>query len=355
MSIKSEPKVAVLVLNYNGKHHLGECLQSLKTQNYGNYEVFVVDNSSRDGSLKYIREAFPWVRIIAFDNNLGFSKAYNKAVKTINSEFIAFLNNDTKVHEAWLKELILCILEEKSVVAVGSKMLLYKSPHLLNHAGTKITQIGGGFSIGAYEQKHSKYNVKKFVGGVCGGAMLVSKSSFLETGLFDEQFFSYFEDVDLCWRFWLRGFKVMYCPKSVVYHKLGGSWGQRDNPSRLFQGQRNRLIAMIKNLELKTIFLSLIMTFLYDFIELLSLLGRKNIKCIKMKVKAYCWITKNLRLILQKRLIIQRNRVVSDKWLLDAGLMASLEESVREYLRLRKLGQLFFKRSAIDTSTGSDS
>jgi GT2 family glycosyltransferase len=343
--LKTEPKVAVLVLNYNGCHHLDECLRSLQVQDYGNYEVYVVDNASVDGSVEYVRGSFPWVKIIAFDENFGFSKAYNKAVRRVNSELIAFLNNDTKVEEDWLKELVLCMLEEASVVAVGSKMLLYGNPALLNHAGTKITQIGGGFSIGAYEKDTLKYNVKKIVGAVCGGAMIVRKYSFLENGCFDEDFFAYFEDVDLCWRFWLCGFKVMYCPASVVYHKLGSSWGPRNNPFRLLQGQRNRLIAMIKNLEFRNVLFGLIIAFLYDFIEVLFLVNRKDIKCIKMKVKAYCWVANNLGFILQKRLVIQRNRLVSDKWLLNAGLMASFKEAIREYMRLRKLGQLFFKKN----------
>ena len=300
----------------------------------------MVDNASVDGSVEYVRDFFPWVKIIAFNENFGFSKAYNKAVRMVNFELIAFLNNDTKVKEDWLKELVLCLVE-KSVVAVGSKMLLYDNPKLLNHAGTKITQIGGGFSIGAYERDNCRYSVKKIMGAVCGGAMLVRKTSFLEIGGFEEVFFSYFEDVDLCWRFWLCGFKVMYCPTSIVYHKLGSSWGSRNNPSRLFQGQRNRLIAMIKNLEFKNALFGLIVALLYDFVEVLFLLNRKDIECIKMKVKAYCWVTKNLRFLLQKRLVIQRNRLVSDKWLLDAGLMASFKESIHEYVRLCKLGRLF--------------
>ena len=98
---------------------------------------------------------------------------------------------------------------------------------------------------------------------------------------------------------------------------------------------------MIKNLEFKNALFGLIVALLYDFVEVLFLLNRKDIECIKMKVKAYCWVTKNLRFLLQKRLVIQRNRLVSDKWLLDAGLMASFKEAIHEYVRLCKLGRLF--------------
>jgi GT2 family glycosyltransferase len=336
--LKAEPKVAVLVLNYNGKHHLDECLRSLRIQNYGNYEVYVVDNGSVDGSVEYVRESFPWVKIIAFDENFGFSKAYNKAVRMLDFELIAFLNNDTKVKEDWLKELVLCLVEDESVATVGSKMLLYGSPKLLNHAGTKITLIGGGLSLGAFEQDSERYNAKQIAGAVCGGAMLVRKKYFLEIGGFDEDFFAYFEDVDLCWRAWLYGFKVMYCPASVVQHKLGGSFGKK-NPSKTFLGVRNRLMTIFKNFGIINMLKGLLLSIVYDVFRVISEFAKNgNAMLIIAIFRGYITVFINLKVVLKKRKRIQAKRVRSDGNLWQLGVVATVKESIVEYLKLHEKG-----------------
>ena len=326
-----EPEVAVLVINYNGKHFLKVCLGSLEKQTYRNYQVYVVDNASTDGSIEYVKQHFPWVKIIVFSENLGFAKAYNEATRMINADYAVFLNNDTKVDANWLSELVKSALEDESIVVVGSKILFYDRPNILQHAGAKITPIGGGFDMGLYAQDCERFNVKKYVGAACGAAMLVRKDLFLKIRGFDEDFFAYFEDTDFCWRAWLHGFKVIYVPTAIVYHKFGGSWGPRNNPNRLFLGQRNRLISMIKNLEFKNLCKAIPISLSYDVLRSLILIARRNIQGFFGMVKANFWIIINSKKIVVKRRIVQSYKRISDTYLKENGLMATLKECIEEF------------------------
>ena len=334
MSIRRMPKVSVLVINYNGKHYLRECFESLKNQTYGNYDVYIVDNGSTDGSVEYVNEGFPWVRVIAFKENLGFARAYDEAIKSIDSDLVALLNNDTRVDRRWLQELVNVMIEDKLVAAVGSKILLYDNPQLLNHAGAKITPIGGGFDIGLYQKHCEQHDVKTEVGAVCGAAMLVRKNMFMKIGGFDEDFFAYFEDTDLCWRAWLYGFKILYVPTSIVYHKLGGSWGRSSSPKKVFLAERNRLLSMIKNLESVNLMKALFLSIPYDAIRVMLYTRKAASDRIFPMFRADRWVLRNIGKIARERRIILENRVVHDKTLFDRGIIASNGESIREFVRL---------------------
>jgi hypothetical protein len=332
-----EPEVAVLVINYNGKHFLKACLESLEKQTYKNYQVYIVDNASADGSIEYVKQHFPWVKTIVFSENLGFAKAYNEATRMINADYAVFLNNDTKVDSDWLSELVKSALDDESVVAVGSKILFYARPDILQHAGAKITPTGGGMDIGQCESDDEKYNKRGFVGAVCGAAMLVRKDEFLRLGGFDDDFFAYFEDTDFCWRAWLHGYKVIYVPTSVVYHKFGGSWGPLESPRRIFLAQKNQAMSMIKNFELKNLVQGLILLLAYSGVKALVFLRHKSYRSVFAMISASHWVLQNLRKVVYKRFVVQNSRILSDKSLKDKGLITGLKESILEFLRLQRL------------------
>ena len=332
---KNEPEVAVIVLNYNGKHHLAECLRSLQILDYENYEVYVVDNGSTDSSIEYVRESFPWVKIIAFKENLGFSKAYNEAAEMVDAELVAVLNNDTRVEADWLKELVATILKDNSIMAVGSKILLYDNSQLLSHAGTKFSPIGGGFNIGLYKKDKEIYNVKKQVGAVCGASMLVRRNLFIRIGGFDEDFFAYFEDVDFCLRAWLYGFKIFYVPTSIAHHKLGGSFGSRASPFRVFLGERNRLMMIIKNFEIKNFVKAMVIYPIFVMTLIYLSLKNKHVRSIKSILEANIWILRNFRKVINKRRLLQGSRRISDRYLEENGLMATLKECIKEFREIK--------------------
>jgi len=346
MLAKDLPKVAVLVLNYNGKRHLKTCLESLRRQTYKNYDVYIADNGSTDGSVEYVQEHFSWVKVIDLKKkNLGFAKSYNEAIKRVDADFVALLNNDTKADENWLKELVNEIIGDGSIIAVGSKLLLYDYPHLINHAGAKITPIGGGIDIGLYEQDEEKYNIKRAVGAVCGAAMLVRKNLFLKVGGFDEDYFAYFEDTDFCWRAWIYGFCTVYVPSSIIYHKMGGTFGTRGNPTRLFYGERNRQVSMIKNFGLINLFNFLLISVGYFGIQAFLLAYDKNMQGLLALVKANFCFTRNLRFAFKKRNLIQRSRKFPDSLLKEKDLMASLRECLLWFVKMELKSKNLWQKS----------
>lgn len=329
------PKIAVLVLNFNGKRHLENCFNSLRNQSYPRYDVYIVDNASSDGSIDYVRLNFPFVKVIAFDRNYGFAEAYSKAIQAVYYEYIALLNNDTRVDFDWLRELVKAIRSDDKIVASGSKILLDQDEKKLNHAGGKLTPLGGGFDIGLFEEDSELYSHMRYVGCVCGAAMLIKRDAFLRIGGFDPHFFAYFEDVDFCWRAWLYGLKILYVPSSIVYHRFGGTWGSRTSAKRMFLGERNRLLTAFKNLNRSNLVKALAILIFFNAVRLVSLLRNRRYKSALSILAGDRWIIQNLGSVLHKRRIVQSRRVVSDDFLIKRDLIASLWEGFSEFQRLR--------------------
>lgn len=330
-------KVSVIVITYNGKHHLKECFDSLKKQTYKNFDAYLLDNASVDGSSDFIRENYPWMKVIQFKTNYGFAEGYNRAIKMVNTEYVALLNDDTRTDPKWLEELVKAIESDETLFAVGSKILFYDRPDIINHAGAKITIIGAGFDIGFGEKDSPEFNEQKYVGAVCGAGMLVRKEIFEEIGGFDEDYFAYFEDLDLCWRAWLYGYKTLYVPTSVVYHKFGGSWGKRDTPRRIYYCQRNRIIDILKNFEKKNVLLGILFSIPYEFVRIAMFVKDGSLDNVKAVINGGITGLKDITGSLRKRKTVQSKRYFSDTYLSNIGAMCSYRSSIKEYFRLRKV------------------
>lgn len=331
------PYVSIIILNFNGRHYLRKCLSSIAKLNYpkSKYEVILVDNASTDGSVEFVKRNFPWVKIISLNKNYGFCGGNNRGAKIARGDYLAFLNNDTKVSKTWLIELVKASIMYSAPIC-GSKTLFMEKPSIIEYGGAKLTIIGRGYSISLGLKDSSEHC--KLVGYPCAAAMLIKKDVYEELGGFDEKYFACLDDTDLGWRAWLRGYKVLYVPTSIVYHFGGGTTGKgRVSPLKAFHGTKNAIMNILKNLELRNLVLGLALAIIYDIVEIILLMRHKNMLCVKMKMKAYLWILSNLSFILQKRRIVQKNRLISDKWLYTKGLMATFKEAVREYLRLGKL------------------
>lgn len=328
----------MLVLNYNGVRFLDDCFRSLEKLDYPDYEVVLIDNASSDGSVEYVRHNFPWVRLVAYKHNYGFCEGYNQSIQYAEGEYLAFLNNDTVVDPNWLTELVTAAYEHQADIC-GSKILLYDEPQLINHIGAKITPIGSGYDLG-FGMKDSKTNSSQkpvFIAAACGAAMLIKKETFLKLGGFDPDYFAYSEDLDLCWRAWLQGYRVMHIPSSVIYHRFGGSWGSRHASSRIFLGQKNRLANIIKNFEFINVVKGLAISLVYDMVRIALFLVTRELKNILALARGtFCFI-KQLPKTLRKRKSIQRSRQVSDKKLYQLGLITSLRECLTEFIRLERM------------------
>ncbi len=331
-----KPFVSIIVLNYNSKRYLRDCFESLGKLNYprNRYEVIMADNASSDDSVKYVAKEFPWVKVVRFDKNYGYAEGNNRAVRYAKGKYVVFLNPDTKVDKNWLVELVKVAEGDEKIAICGSKVLFMDYPERLQSAGLSVTPVGAGMDVGFGEIDEGQYNKLRYTLAVTGSSILVRRDIFEELGGFDPDFFAYQEDLDLGYRAWLRGYKVMYVPTSVVYHKFGGNWGGKSSPFRTYYCQINRLNVMIKNFELKYLIRGLVISFLYDMVRLVYFLVRRDLRNFKALMKANIDFVKLLPIMLKKRELIQKNRKISDDRLYKMGLIVSLLESVKEFIRL---------------------
>ncbi len=330
------PFVSIIIVNFNGAHHLLECLKSIEETDYRNYEVVLVDNASHDDSIAFVKNNFPAVRIVPLQQNCGFAGGSNLGASFAEGELMVFLNNDTRVHRRWLSELVNGIVYDNSIATCGSKMFFYGG-NIVNHAGAAVTLLGSAYDIG-FGQKDSKtFDVKKTVGSTCGGSMIIRKNIFELLGGFDPDYFACSEDVDLCLRAWIYGFKNMYVPASIVYHKYGGTLGKRQSAGRVYICQKNRLINLLKNFEFPNVLKGLCISIPYDSTRILFFLYRKEVRIAFSLIKAYIDVISMMDRILQKRKIVQMNRKVSDGTLIRMGVITPLAEGVREFFRLNNL------------------
>lgn len=335
------PKVSVLILTYNSRKYLDRCFISLEKQTYPNYEVVMVDNASTDGSVEFVRENFPWVKIIALDKNYGYAEAYNTAVRQVKSKYVVFLNPDVEVECNWLEELVKVAESDEDIKICGSRILFYDNKDIIQNDGGWITPIGGGLSRNhlkrAIEVKIPK--TPQYVGYAHGASMLVDRHTFLKLGGFDPDYFMYHEEVDLCWRAWLWGYKVAYVPTSIVYHDIGGSSGAKSlskSPFRLYHERKNQLMNILKNFSFLNIIFAIFILFIFDSLCIMRYLIRKDFELIKSIFKAYGYVISNFRLILKKRCHVQRKRKIDETILTDNNIILSLKNCIYEYLRLLK-------------------
>lgn len=268
----------MIIVNYNGKLLLKECLTSLRKQSYnrGEFETIVVDNGSNDGSVEYIKREFPEVSVIENRRNLGFAKACNSGIRYSSGEYIALLNNDTEVDRNWIEELANAVSLNEDVALGSSKIKLYGT-NIIGSAGGCLNIFGHPIDRGFGEEDKGQYHHYAFVTHASGCAMLVKRDVLKKVGLFDEDIFLYHEDVDLSWRAISLGFKIIYVPTAVVYHKLSRTIGE-DSPLKVYYGKKYTLRGIVKNLPynlcIKLFFSAL--TFMLIQIMIYSVTGKRH-------------------------------------------------------------------------------
>ncbi|HEV3146113.1 MAG TPA: glycosyltransferase family 2 protein [Gemmataceae bacterium] len=242
------PLISVVVVNYNGRTHLADCLASLEQQCFprDDYEVIVVDNASVDGSVTWIAAQHPWVKTIALSQNIGFARGNNLAVQQARGKFIAFLNNDAVARPNWLREAITALEASPQIGGVASKICFRQNPKILNSTGLVLYRDGRGGDRGFRQEDRGQFENADEVFGPCGAAMVVRRELLDDLGGFDERLFLYYEDLDLAWRARLRGWKFHYCPKAVVQHVHCASSGEW-SPTFCFYVERNRALVNCKN------------------------------------------------------------------------------------------------------------
>ncbi len=325
--------ISVIIVNWNGKHHLGECLSSLTKQTIKNFEIIFIDNGSTDESTAFVNRKFPDVKIVELKKNEGFCRANNIGLKHASGEFIALLNNDTRVEANWLEELAKAMVCDPKIAIWASVLVNYFQPELIDTAGDGYDICGVGFKI-ANRQPVSRYQEKREVFGACAGAVLYRRSMIDKIGLFDEDFFAVGEDIDLSFRAKLSGFKCVYVPKAIVHHKVGQTIGSNSN-LLLYHSRRNIEYTYFKNMPLALLLLTFPMHLLYNLLTFIQALSEGRIH-IFLKAKRDFFL--NFGKILKKRKNIQTQRKIPLKSLLSLFSKNYLWLKIKEDFRGSGIG-----------------
>jgi len=320
--IRKNPRVTVIVINYNGKHLLDDCLSSLKSQSYKHYRVWIHDSQSSDGSIEYIKEKYPWVGIIQSDGNYGTAGGSNEAAGKTDSEYIVFMSNDIKVDRNCLKYLVKTLDDDKTIGLCSSKLLRSEKDkkvgkYLIDNVGGDLDIYGFGSPRGLGEAG-GKWEEKKDVFFSCGGSFIIRRKLFEKIGGYDSKYFTLGDDIDLSWRVWLVGSRVVVNPASFIYHKGSATLGPLyQRPQKRYWSERNTLRTLLKNYEGKNLLLILSKYFLIEMMEMgYFLFLKRQPRVLFALTKAFCWNLLYFPDTLKQREIIQKIRVVEDKEIL---------------------------------------
>ena len=242
-------KVSIIIPNYNGKHFMKDCMESLEEQTFRDFEVIVVDNASTDGSVEFMKEDYPSVRLVEMETNTGFSGAVNAGIKKAKAPYVFLLNNDTECEPDCVEKLYHAIKKSKKIFSVASCMIQLHHRELMDSAGDVYTMLGWAFNRGNGKPVED-YQCPAKIFTACAGAAIYQKAVFDEIGYFDEQFFAYREDIDVGYRARVRGYYNLYCPEAKVYHVGSGTSGSTHNPFKVRLGVRNNIYLVYKNMPL---------------------------------------------------------------------------------------------------------
>jgi len=315
--------VSIVIVNYNGEIFLKKCLTSVLKTNYPNIEVIVVDNGSTDGSSQLLRSlaSESRIKVIMSKTNLGFAEGNNIGIQLATGDYIVFLNSDTIVEPNWITELINVLESDFTIGAAQSKLLLMDSPSRLDSAGNFSNFYGDTFARGLSEKDEGQYLCEEIF--TCKGASMIIRNKILEKiGAFDSDYFTYYEDTDLCWRIRLAGYKIMFVPASIVYHKGSGSIPIVGDKSFFFQVylmKRNRIATLMKNYEIQNLIRYLCLSLVYELSRIVivgfdNLLKGKRLIYSREASRAILWNLKHLPDTWKKRVYIQSSvRRVTDQ------------------------------------------
>jgi GT2 family glycosyltransferase len=239
-----QPLISIIIVNWNGAAHLPVCLDALRAQTYRAFEVIVADNASQDESLALLARDYPEVKVVALSKNLGFTGGNNAGIRAAHGEIIVLLNNDTEVDPHWLEEIAAAFERHPEAGLVASKMKLFDRRDTFHTAGDFYRLDGLPGNRGVWEIDRGQYDREEYVFSACGGSAAYRKSMLDQIGLLDEDFFYSCEDIDLAWRAQLAGWKCVYAPKAIVYHKLSATGGGK---TASFYDGRNFIAVIAKN------------------------------------------------------------------------------------------------------------
>lgn len=308
-------KVSVIIVNYNGEKFLGSCLTSLNDSGKTSKEIIFVDNASKDGSVDFVNKNFPEVKIVRNEKNLGFAGGNNIGLKEARGEYILLLNNDTRVEKNFLDIFLKAFEEIPNLGCVQPKIVLMNDNNIIDSCGSYLTDTSFLYHYGyGKNQSLSKYNLPIPIFSVKGVSILTRKEIIEEIGLFDDDFWCYFEETDFCHRVWLAGYETWYYPKAKIFHAAGGtSLVFFHNSYIQFQNFKNKLASFIKNFEVVTLARFLPTYLIFNFFLSVFFLITLKPKFFISLFRALWWNLVHLKSTLSKRKKVQQLREKTDR------------------------------------------
>jgi GT2 family glycosyltransferase len=308
-----QPKLAIVILNWNGSKYLRQFLPSVLASTYLNKEIIIADNGSSDDSLEILQESFPQVRVIELKHNYGFATGYNLALKQVNADYYALLNSDVEVQPRWLEPIIELMENKVEVGACQPKLLSFSDQSSFEYAGACggwLDHFGYPFARGRIfdycEKDEGQYENASPVFWASGAALIIRARLYHEMGGMDGYFFAHQEEIDLCWRLQLSGYEIFVCPSSVVYH-LGGGTLPKGNERKVFLNFRNNLIMLAKNLPLGRAIWTIPVRILLDIISAWKSLLSGELVYFMAIMEAHLALAKWI-LLKRKQSVFPRNR-----------------------------------------------
>jgi len=299
-------KVAVVILNWNGKSFLEKFLP-IVIKYSSSAQIIVADNQSSDDSVSFLKQHFPAVRIIINPSNDGFSTGYNLALKQVEAEYYVLLNSDVEVTEKWIEPIMDLMDSNKHIAACQPKILDYNHKTTFEYAGAAggfMDKYGYPFCRGrifnSLEEDKGQYNNSTEVFWATGACMFVRAEAFWKVGGFDDDYFAHMEEIDVCWRMKNIGYQIYVEPKSHVYH-VGGGTLNKLSPRKTFLNFRNNLITLTKNASPRFLFFKIIYRMILDGVAAFKFLAEGHGSHFIAVIKAHFSFYAHLPSTLKKR------------------------------------------------------
>ena len=295
--VSSLPEVAVVILNWNGKHYLQQFLPSVMASTYPSLRVVIADNASTDDSVIFLQQTFPNIEIITLSENLGFAGGYNAALQKVNAPYYVLLNSDVEVTRDWIEPMIDLLTKDDRIAACQPKILSFANKQMFEYAGASggmLDLFGYPFARGrifdSIEKDEGQYDDAIPCFWASGAALCIKAAAFHAAGGFDNVFFAHQEEIDLCWRLQKAGLQIYVVPAAVVYH-VGGGTLPTGSKQKVFLNFRNNLLMMYKNLPLVQLFYILPFRLLLDAVAAYKAMFEGNSSYFFAVAKAHVFFT----------------------------------------------------------------
>jgi len=331
-------KASIVILNWNGMKYIRQFLPKVfENSNIPGIEIVFADNGSTDNSVEFVKTSFPQIRIIQLEKNLGFALGYNKVLEQLHSEYYIILNSDVEVSENWIKPVLDYMDSNPDVGACMPKLRGYDNHDSFEYSGAAggfIDKFGYPFCRGrifeTIEKDTGQYDNIQNIFWATGACMFVRAEIFWKVGGFDPKFFAHMEEIDICWRMKLNGFKIIYFPHVTVFH-VGGGALPKENPHKTFLNFRNNLYLLFKNLPSNKLIKTLIIRILLDCFAAFNYIVNFRLTFFFSILRAHLNFYTNLPYLIKYR--IENNFLINDKYFFTEILNKSI---VVEYFYKKK-------------------